>query len=364
MAKERVLLVGLLRRKGREEKIHSLEELASLVKTAGGEVVETIVQKRDRPDPAYFIGKGKAEEIKELVEKHEIDTVVFDDPLTPAQVRNLEKLIGVKIIDRRDVILDIFAQHARTRTAKIEVELAQLKFKLPRIYGRGEELSRLGGGIGTRGPGEKKLEVDRRRIKERIKKLTGELKRIEKSREIQRKRRKGLFRVALVGYTNAGKSTLMNALSHADVYVDDKLFATLDPTTRLVVLPTGEKFLVTDTVGFIRNIPPQLVASFHATLEEAVEADLRLWVVDVSHPEFERHIKETERIMENLGCRDKPYIIVFNKIDLLWDRGIMERLSHLYPGCMFISAKTGEGIEELKERIKKLIHEKKEVRVG
>lgn len=358
--KEKFLLVGLITDNSRKkEKIDSLDELASLVETAGGEVVERIIQKRDDPDPAYFIGKGKAQEISSL---EGFGTILFDDALTPGQISNLSKLTERKILDRRDIILDIFAQHARTRAAKIEVELAQLKFTLPRLKGRGIELSRLGGGIGTRGPGEKKLEIDRRRIFHRIRYLEKELVKISRSREVQRKKRSKIFKVALLGYTNVGKSTLLNVLTHSSTYVDNKLFATLDPLTRICRLSSEKYFVVTDTIGFIRNIPPQLIASFHSTLEEAIIADLRLVVIDISSGNFEFQMSEAKKLMETLGMLESNHIFVFNKIDLFYDQILLESIKERYPDDLFISAKKGIGIDKLKERIGGLM-EKREITV-
>ena len=357
---ERFILVGLCHNSHeKEEKLYSLEELASLVDTAGGKVIEMVLQVRARPDPTYFIGKGK---LLEIASFPGYDTILFDDPLSPAQVRNIENLTKKKVLDRRDIILHIFATHARTKAAKIEVELAQLKFQLPRLAGRGTELSRLGGGIGTRGPGEKKLELDRRKIYKRIACLEKELKKIEKTREVQRKGRKEKFKVALVGYTNVGKTTLLNALTHADGQVDDRVFVTLDPLTRTGVTPSGKKFLVTDTVGFIRNIPHQLIASFMATLEEAVYADLRLVVVDASSERIDVQLEETRKIMEMLNIWDRDNIFVFNKMDMVYDPLLLKGLEERYSESVFISARTGEGIEELKGKIEEAM-ERRSARV-
>ncbi len=347
---ERAFLVGvLLPYEEKWEKIDSLNELESLCRTAGAEVVGRTLQRRDRINPAFFIGKGKAEELRKIADELNIDLFVFDDELSPAQVRNLEEVTGRKIIDRTELILDIFAQHAKTRAAKIEVELTQLKYRLTRLTGKGIELSRLGGGIGTRGPGEKKLEVDRRKIKERIRTLQKKLKDIERQREIQSKRRKEVKRIAIVGYTNAGKTTLMNRLTHSNLYTDDKLFATLDATTRRLILPDGIKAVITDTIGFIRRLPHGLISSFHSTLQEAIEADLRLHVIDASHPRVELQIMAGNEILEALGVADKPTLYVFNKIDK--DRENVPYLKRNYPDAVFVSALTGEGIDELKERI-------------
>ncbi len=349
---ERCFLVGLIReRSARREKLYSLDELASLVITAGGVVVERIVQVRSAPHPAYYLGRGKIEYVSKVAEELGVETLVFDEELSPAQIRNIEELSGLKVLDRCDVILDIFAKHARTMTARLEVELAQLKFLLPRLVGR-RDLSRLGGGIGTRGPGEKKLEVDRRRIKRRIYQLERKLKAVERAHREQRKRRRGIFRVAIVGYTNAGKSSLMNALSKAGVKVEDSLFVTLDAITRRVVLPTGERFTLTDTVGFIRYIPHHLIESFRTTLEEAVEADLRLHVVDVASEGVEDRIAMGEEILKELGAQEKPTVMVFNKSDILVSKALEERLKMQYPDGIFVSAKTLDGIPILLKRIK------------
>jgi len=345
--KEKVLLVGTGPKSQREELIESLEELGLLVETAGGEVAEKMLNIRERPDAATMIGKGKARRVEEIRTQLKVDTVVFDQELSSAHIRNLEGIIAAKILDRTELILDIFALHARTMEAKIEVELAQLSYRLPRLTGKGIDLSKLGGGIGTRGPGEKKLEVERRRLREKMKKLKDELRSVEKARAVQRKRRRSMFRVALTGYTDAGKSTIMNALTKAGVRTEKALFTTLDPTTRLLQFENGRKALITDTVGFIRDLPHHLVASFRSTLEEAVEADLRLRIVDVSHPEFKSHMDAGSVVLRDLGCLDKKSILVFNKIDRLLDRAVLSGLSRRYTGCLCVSALTGEGMDRL-----------------
>ncbi len=358
--KERVLLIGFIQMPGqRETKMYSLEELSSLIKTAGGEVVEKIIQRRDTPDAAFFIGKGKVQEIKEIMERFDIDTLAVDEALSPVQLRNLGNEIGKKVVDRRDVILDIFALHAKTRIAKIEVELAQLKFRLPRLHHKGVELSRLGGGIGTRGPGEQKLEIDRRRIKERIRVLERKLDIYKNVRTVQKKSRKAFFLVAIVGYTNAGKSTLLNKLTHTHQFVDDKLFATLDSKKGLLYIGEDMKIILVDTIGFIRNIPTQLIASFYATLKEAITADLRLIVVDVSDPQFMMQLNETERILSDLSADKLPKIIVFNKIDRAYDDINLNIAYSKFPDAVFISAKTGKGIEQLKEKVSEFLSLKK-----
>lgn len=350
--KERTLLVGVASSPSRRwDKADSLEELAQLSLTAGVEVVEKILQIKEKPDPRFFIGKGKVEEIKDLCGIHNIDCVVFDNDLTPAQGRNLEEAMKRKVLDRTELILEVFAQHARTKAAYMQVELAQLNYRLPRLVGKGVSLSRLGGGIGTRGPGEKKLEVDRRRIRERINRLKIQLRKLERTRNIQRKRRRNLSNITIVGYTNAGKSLLMNKLTHAGVQVEDKLFTTLDPRTRLVVLDKHRKILLTDTVGFIKNLPHHLVASFHSTLEEVIDAELRLHVVDISDPNHEEKLADANRVLAELGCLDKPYILAFNKIDLLPNGNFTERVLKKHAHSVSISALTGEGLEELKKSI-------------
>ncbi len=358
--KEKFILVGLCSSsQEKEEKLYSLQELASLVDTAGGEIIEMVIQVRSRPDPAFYVGKGK---LLELAGFPGYDVLLFDDPLTPAQVRNIENLTNKKVLDRREIILDIFATHARTKAAKIEVELAQLKFQLPRLAGRGVELSRLGGGIGTRGPGEKKLELDRRKIYKRISILEKELEKINRTRDIQRRGRRSVFKVALVGYTNVGKTTLLNALTHAHGDVDNRVFVTLDPLTRTGVTPSGKKFLLTDTVGFIRNIPHQLIASFRATLEEAVYADLRLVVIDASSERMDVQMEETTKIMEMLGIIDRENLFVFNKVDMVYDPVLISGLKERFPDGVFISAKTGEGLEGLKHAIEDVM-ERRRVKV-
>ncbi len=362
--KEYVLLVGFIRKPSeRKSKIYSLEELSSLVRTAGGEVVEKIIQRKDTTDPAFFIGKGKVDEIKELMEKFDIDTLAVDENLTPVQLRNLEKKIDRKVVDRRDVILDIFALHAKTRIAKIEVELAQLRFRLPRLPHRGIELSRLGGGIGTRGPGEQKLEVDRRRIKSRIRMLEKKLETYKNTRNVQKKSRRGFFIGAIVGYTNAGKSTLLNALAHTNQPVDNKLFVTLDSKKGLLYLNQEIKIILVDTIGFIRNIPPQLIASFYATLEDAITADIRLLVVDISDPQFMVQLEETEKILSDLSADKLPNIIVFNKIDRVYDDTNLNIAYSKFPEAVFISAKTGEGMDSLKEKIAEFVISRKKERI-
>jgi GTP-binding protein HflX len=318
---EKALLVSLVtdnvRRSGSDPQ-HSMEELAALADTAGVAVIDTIMQNLDVPDKKYFVGKGKAQEIRALAEETGATTAIFDQELSGAQVRNLEEVLDMKIIDRTQLILDIFAGRAKTREGILQVELAQLSYLLPRLSGHGKNLSRLGGGIGTRGPGETKLETDRRHIRNRITELKRQLETVTAHRQLHRERRRkvGAVQVALVGYTNAGKSTLLRQLTEADVLAEDKLFATLDPTSRNLILPSGKEIILTDTVGFIQNLPHDLVAAFRATLEEAGEADLLLHVVDTSSPMRERQQKVVEEVLQELGAGGKPMLLVYNKIDL------------------------------------------------
>ncbi|GAB6930143.1 GTPase HflX [Paenibacillus sp. JCM 10914] len=296
---------------------HSLQELVQLAETAGVEVLDVITQNKETPDSRWFIGKGKVEELRMAIDGLGATTAIFDQELSGAQVRNLEETLDVKIIDRTQLILDIFAQRAKTREGIIQVELAQLTYLLPRLSGHGKNLSRLGAGIGTRGPGESKLEMDRRHIRDRISDLKRQLDEVTRHRNLHRERRKksGAVQVALVGYTNAGKSTLLNRLTDAEVYIEDQLFATLDPTSRVLELPSGKEVVLTDTVGFIQNLPHDLVAAFRATLEEANEADLILHVVDSSSPMREEQMKVVENILGELGAADKPQLVLFNKKD-------------------------------------------------
>jgi len=350
---EKALLVGVCTSsQERWRELDRLEELQKLAEAAGATVFEKILQIRPSFDPAYLIGKGKANEIQNICEQFGIDVVIFDQDLSPSQVRNLEQIIKCKIIDRTELILDIFAQHAETLEAKIQVELAQLLYRLPRLTGKGIDLSRLGGGIGTRGPGEKKLEVDRRKIKDRINHLQKELAEIEKTRELHYRRRKEIFKVTLVGYTNSGKSSIMNLLTKSNLPVEDKPFSTLDATTRIMyqdVLP--KPVVVSDTVGFIEDIPHHLIASFKATLGVAREADLLVHVIDITNEPVEKKIQIVESVLDDIGCGDKPTIKVFNKIDLIIEKKVIERMRSNYPDALFISAKLKIGIDELKKEI-------------
>lgn len=356
--KERAILVGLELPGNNlswsmEDSLAELQELAS---TAGAEIIGKVVQRRKRRDAAFYIGYGKLEEIRMLAQVHHIDLIIFDNELSPAQQRNLENALGKKVIDRTGLILDIFAQRARTKEGKLQVELAQLHYLLPRLIGTGVALSRLGGGIGTRGPGETKLEVDRRRIRERIKDLERDILQVRQHRErLRRKRgRIPLPVVALVGYTNAGKSTLLNTLTNSDVLAENKLFATLDPVTRQVEIPGGKSFLLTDTVGFIRNLPHHLVAAFRATLEETVAADVLIHVVDASSPALVEQIATVEEVLAELGAGSIPTITAFNKIDLVEDESLVNRLASECPHAVEISAATGYGNQSLLELIIKL----------
>jgi GTP-binding protein HflX len=334
-----------------EEAESSLAELALLTDTAGADVVDTAIQRRAVPDPATYIGKGKAEELAELAEMLDVDLVVFDVELTPAQQRNLEKLFKRDVVDRVALILDIFAQHAHSQAGMLQVELAALRYTLPRLRGRGKQLSRQGAGIGTRfGGGEAKLELDRRRILARIAKLERELDSVGKSRETQRKarRRNETPLVALVGYTNAGKSTLLNKLTGAGVLVEDRLFSTLDATVRQLGLPGGETVLISDTVGFVRKLPHQLVESFRSTLEEVIDADLLLHVIDASSPEADRQIDAVRAVLTEIEADGVPELLVANKIDVAAPDLVAELVEH---GAVAVSAVTGEGIDKLRETI-------------
>ena len=331
----------------------SLDELGELAETAGAEVVGRMSQKRDKPDSGTFLGSGRLEELGDFCKNNEVDLVIADSELAPAQLRNIEKATDVRVIDRTTLILDIFAERARSNEGKLQVELAQLRYSLPRLMGQGTKLSRLGGGIGTRGPGETKLESDRRHIRRRIKALEDEFDALEKRRSIARARREkdGVETVVIVGYTNAGKSTLMNTLTEAGVLAQDKLFATLDPTSRALVLPDGRRVMLIDTVGFIRRLPHHLVEAFKSTLEEAVCAKVILNVCDASDPECAEHLKVTNDLLEELGCSGKPIIPVFNKCDLPQADEAAMRL----PGAVNISALEGKGLDELLDAVAKAL---------
>jgi GTP-binding protein HflX len=332
-----------------------LAELQSLTETAGALVIDTIIQEREQPDSAYYIGRGKAEEIAERVKIESIDMVIFDDELKPVQVKNLEQLMDIKIIDRTGLILDIFAAHARTREAKTQVELAQLNYHLPRLTGQWSHLSRQVGGIGTKGPGETQLETDRRLVYHRIARLKKELIKIEQQRTVQRKKQKKFICASLVGYTNAGKSTIMNALTKADILVEDKLFATLDTTTRKLELNQCFPILISDTVGFIRKLPHHLIASFKTTLSQTMDADILLQVIDLSDPMYEEHIEVVRQILTDLQIDHKPVLLLFNKVDNIRDEYLLHRVQKRYPHALFISAKKKIRLERLKNMIYELI---------
>jgi len=337
----------------------SLEELALLADTAGAAVVERYVQVRNKRNPATFIGLGKVKEIASC--NGQFDLVIFDDDLSPAQVNTVERLIGKRVIDRSGLILDIFARRARTREARTQVELAQLQYLLPRLTGQWKHLERQAGGIGLRGPGETQLETDRRMINKRITRLKSDLKRIEKQRSTQRKKRSDQFKVAIVGYTNAGKSTLLNAMTEADVFVEDRLFATLDATVRSMKGLHDEQVILIDTVGFIRKLPHHLVASFKSTLEETVRADLLLHVIDLSHPHYIDQMKQVEEMLIDMGLKERPKILVFNKADKVEHPAEIKRMRDEYPDAEFISALKGIRVAALKKRLSRV---KKQLQKG
>jgi GTPase len=347
---ERALLIGLEKQGVSKWDLQdSLQELAELATSAGAEVVDTITQKLQKPTAPYYIGKGKAEAIKNSFQDREVTSVIFDDELSPAQGRNLETLLARKVLDRTQLILDIFAQRARSREGRLQIELAQLQYLLPRLTRMWDHLSRQTGGIGTRGPGETQLEVDRRRVQERIARLERELEAVRKTRAVQRQgRKRHQWPVAaVVGYTNAGKSTLLNLLTGADVVAENRLFATLDPTTRSFVLPNKQRVLLTDTVGFLRKLPHTLIESFKATLEEVSEADLLIHIVDLSHPRVDDQMEAVEGVIKELNAFGKQTVIVFNKIDQLQNRELTETYTKRFPGSVAISARTGEGVNKL-----------------
>ncbi|MEE9221540.1 MAG: GTPase HflX [candidate division NC10 bacterium] len=361
--REVALLIGLKRsHQPRWEAEESLEELAQLAVSAGAESAFRVLQERSVPDPRTLIGRGKAEDIRELCEEG-VDLVIFDEDLTGSQQRNLEATLQRKVIDRTGLILDIFAQRARSREGKLQVELAQLKYLLPRLTGHGADLSRLGGGIGTRGPGETQLEVDRRRIRRRVIKIEEELEKVQRHRALLRRRRQkqALPTAALVGYTNAGKSSLLNALTHANLPVADKFFVTLDPTLRKVILPGGRAVLLSDTVGFIKKLPHQLVAAFKATLEEVRASDLLLHVIDIAHPQWQDQEQAVAAVLEELGMATKPLISLYNKVDKLPHPEAIAFLSRR-PQSVVTSANTGAGLSELKTVIAEMLESLEESR--
>lgn len=347
--KEKALLVSV--DTGEFDAEVSIDELEELAHTAGAEVLGKLIQKRERPEAATFVGAGKLAEIIAFCSAQDVDLLIFDSELTPSQQRNLEKLTGVRVIDRTMLILDIFAARARTGEGKLQVELAQLKYSLPRLAGQGQSLSRLGGGIGTRGPGESKLESDRRHINRRIQKLEEQLRELEKRRDLLRRRRRkdGVQTVAIVGYTNAGKSTLMNALTKAGVLAEDKLFATLDPTSRALTLPDGRKVMLVDTVGLIRRLPHKLVEAFKSTLEEAAQASVILNVCDASDEHCSEHLEVTKKLLDELGCASTPVVSVMNKCDLVGNIYSMPTFGK----TVLISALCERGFDELLAAIQK-----------
>jgi GTP-binding protein HflX len=347
---ERALLIGLEQEGVSKWDLRdSMEELRELASSAGAEVVDTVTQKLQKPTAPYYIGKGKAELIRDSIQQQRVTSVIFDDELSPAQGRNLENLLSRKVLDRTQLILDIFAQRARSREGRLQIELAQLQYLLPRLTRMWHHLSRQTGGIGTRGPGETQLEVDRRRVQERIARLERELESVRKTRAVQRQgRKRHQWPVAaVVGYTNAGKSTLLNLLTGADVIAENKLFATLDPTTRSFTLPNKQRLLLTDTVGFLRKLPHTLIESFKATLEEVHEADLLIHVADLSHPRVDEQMEAVDNVIKELDAYGKQTLVVFNKIDQVTDRDLVNAYLQRFPGSAAISARTGEGVSQL-----------------
>jgi len=355
---ERAILIGLEQEGVSKWDLRdSMEELAELANSAGAEVVDTITQKLQKPTAPYYIGKGKAELIKDSLQGRQVTSVIFNDELSPAQGRNLENLLARKVLDRTQLILDIFAQRARSREGRLQIELAQLQYLLPRLTGMWEHLSRQTGGIGMRGPGETQLEVDRRRVQERIARLERELESVRKTRAVQRQgRKRHQWPVAsVVGYTNAGKSTLLNLLTGADVVAENRLFATLDPTTRSFTLPNKQRVLLTDTVGFLRKLPHTLIESFKATLEEVSEADLLIHVVDLSHARVDEQMEAVDKVTKELDAYGKQTLIVFNKIDNLADRELAETYVKRFSGSVAISARTGEGVDKLVQALQEAL---------
>ena len=355
---ERVILIGVSVQDG-DDTLESLEELEELAQTAGAQTVGMVIQNREQIHPGTYIGKGKIEEVRQMTYELEADAVICDDELSPAQLRNLSQELDVKVMDRTLLILDIFAARASTNEGKIQVELAQLKYRQARLVGLRDSLSRLGGGIGTRGPGEKKLEMDRRLIRERIGRLGKELEEVKRHREVTRSKRSrgGAPVAAIVGYTNAGKSTLLNTLTGAQVLEEDKLFATLDPTTRMLGLASGQEILLTDTVGFIRKLPHHLIEAFRSTLEEAKYADIILHVVDASNPQAEKQMLVVYETLQNLGVTDKTIVTLFNKADKLEADAEVLR-DRKADKTIYVSARRGIGLDELKETLEKILNEK------
>jgi GTP-binding protein HflX len=375
---ERTIIVGIITQSQSEEKLKEyLDELDFLTFTAGGEVIKRFFQKMERPNPKTFLGTGKIEEINLYIKENDISTIIFDDELTPAQSKNITKILDIKVLDRTNLILDIFAQRAETSYARTQVELAQCQYLLPRLSGMWTHLERQRGGIGMRGPGETEIETDRRIVRDRIALLKEKIRTIDRQMSVQRGNRGSMVRVALVGYTNVGKSTLMNVISKSEVFVENKLFATLDTTVRKVVIK-NLPFLLSDTVGFIRKLPTQLIESFKSTLDEVREADLLLHVVDISHPEFEDHIASVNQILQDIKCVDKPTIMVFNKIDAYKpltidaDDLMTEKTSRHHTleewkdtwmsnvgeqNALFISAVNKENFEEFREKVYEAVRE-------
>lgn len=362
--REKALIAAVLKKGADPDVVEEhLEELTLLLDTAGADVCGRITQERERPDLSTALGKGKVQELKELIETTAPAMVVFDDELSPAQVRNLEEELQIKVLDRSGVILDIFAAHARTVEARTQVELAQLEYLLPRLTRMWTHLSKQFGGVGTKGPGETQIETDRRMYRGRMQRLREKLLDIDKQRIVQRKGREGLPRFALVGYTNAGKSSLLKVLTSADVYIKDQLFATLDTTVRSFSLPSGQRALISDTVGFIRKLPTQLVASFRSTLSETLEADVILHVVDLSNPHYHDHIAVVEETLAQLGASDTPTITVFNKIDAVTDPHALHDAEAENPGCVFVSAHRGLNLLKLLELMQAAYEESSIVRI-
>src|SRR5450432_1058680 len=347
---ERAILIGLeTEGVSKWDLRDSMDELRELASSAGAEVVDSVTQKLQRPTAPYYIGKGKAELIRDSIQKQRVTSVIFDDELSPAQGRNLETLLSRKVLDRTQLILDIFAQRARSREGRLQIELAQLQYLLPRLTRMWHHLSRQTGGIGTRGPGETQLEVDRRRVQERIARLERELEGVRKTRAVQRQgRKRHQWPVAaVVGYTNAGKSTLLNLLTGADLVAANQLFATLDPTTRSFTLPNKQRLLLTDTVGFLRKLPHTLIESFKATLEEVSQADLLIHVVDLSHSRLDEQMEAVDTVIKEIGAFGKQTLTIFNKIDLLENQDLVNVYREKFPGSVAISARTGAGVDEL-----------------